>query len=308
MGTEGTQEPSAGDREDDIFRSVVTADQTSDFPAEAGRYHLYISWACPWAHRAVLARSLKGLEDVISMSAVNPVRDSRGWAFTGGEYVDPINGFELLSEVYELGSPGFTQRVTVPMVWDIKSDRIVNNESSEVLRMFNSGFGDLADNAIDLYPEPLRDAIDAINAIVYPRVNKAVFRVGGAVAQDDYEREVTALFETLDELDAQLGAQRWLVDTRNPTEADWRLFTTLIRFDSVYVGHFKCNLRRIADYRNLSGYLRDLYQQPGVAATVRFQEMKDHFYKAPSAGNEYGIVPLGPILDLDAPHGRESLN
>ncbi len=300
-------EDGAFKRQENVFRNFVSADGSTDYPAEAGRYHLYISWACPWAHRSAIVRKLKGLEDVIGLTAVDPVRDSRGWAFTGGEYTDPINGWDFLSEGYLATDPSFDQRVTVPVLWDKQTDQIVNNESSEVIRILNSGFGDLATSEIDLYPEALRDEIDEINDFIYPKVNNGVYKAGFATSQDVYEREVTDLFEALDVLDARLSSQRWLVASEQPTEADWRLFTTLVRFDPVYVGHFKCNLRRIADYENLSGYLRDLYQQPGIAETVRIQEIKDHYYKTHPMINANGIVPLGPIMDLDSPHGRESL-
>jgi len=307
MGKE-IAEDGAFKRQENIFRDFVASDGSTEFPAEAGRYHLYISWACPWAHRAAIVRKLKGLEDVIGLTAVDPVRDDRGWAFTGGEYTDPINGWEFLSEGYLASDPTFDQRVTVPVLWDKQTGRIVNNESSEVIRILDSGFGDLANDSVTLYPEGLRADIDEINSFIYPKVNNGVYKAGFAVSQDVYEREVTDLFDALDVLDARLASQRWLVGSPDPTEADWRLFTTLVRFDPVYVGHFKCNLRRIADYPNLSGYLRDLYQQPGIAETVRIQEVKDHYYKTHPMINANGIVPLGPVMDLDAPHGRDSLS
>ena len=295
-------------RQENVFRQQVTANGEGEFPAEAGRYHLYISWACPWAHRAAIVRHVKGLDDVISMSAVDPVRDSRGWAFTGGEYTDHVNGFKFLSEAYELTQPGFSQRVTVPVLWDRVTGRIVNNESSEVIRILNSGFGDLADNRVDLYPEALQSQIDEVNEFIYPNVNNGVYRSGFATTQAAYETAVTELFAALDELEQRLSKQRFLVGSPQPTEADWRLFTTLIRFDAVYVGHFKCNLRRIVDYPALSAYLRDLYQHPGISETVRINEIKDHYYRTHPAINPTGIVPAGPLLDFDAPHGRESLN
>jgi len=306
MDKELTQD-GAFKRQVNQFRDAVTPDGSSQFPAEAGRYHLYISWACPWAHRAAIGRHLKGLEDVISMSAVDPLRDARGWAFTGAEYTDPVNGYNFLSEAYEATQPGFDQRVTVPVLWDKQTGVIVNNESSEVLRILDSGFGELAQGKVELYPENLRTEIDTVNELIYERVNNGVYKAGFATSQNVYEAEVTTLFETLDILDDRLAQQRWLVPNDTPTEADWRLFTTLVRFDGVYVGHFKCNLRRIADCPNLSGYLRDLYQQPGIAELVRFQEQRDHYYKTHLMVNPTGIVPLGPIMDLDSPHGRESL-
>jgi putative glutathione S-transferase len=295
-------------RQVNAFRNEVEPTAASAFPAEVGRYHLYISWACPWAHRTAIARQLKGLEDVISMSAVDPVRDARGWAFTGGEYTDPINGFEFLSEAYLACDPSFAQRVTVPVLWDRQAGCIVNNESSELLRILNSGFGDLADQSVNLYPLHLRSAIDEINAFTYPRVNNGVYKSGFATSQTAYEEAVTDLFEALDVLEQRLASQRFLVASEAPTEADWRLFTTLVRFDAAYVGHFKCNIRRIADYPVLSAYLRDLYQQPGIAATVRIDEIKAHYYGTHPEINPNEIVPLGPELDFGAPHDRESLN
>ncbi len=295
-------------RQENIFRSAVTADASGPFPAEAGRYHLYISWACPWAHRAAIARQLKGLDGVVSMSAVDPIRDARGWAFTGGEYTDPLNGFEFLREAYIEADPGFDQRVTVPVLWDRESRTIVNNESSELLRIFDSGFGDLADDSVTLYPEQWRGEIDSINQVVYDRVNNGVYKAGFATTQAAYEAAVEPLFETLDELDSRLSQQRWLVGSDSPTEADWRLFTTLVRFDAVYVGHFKCNIRRIADYPSLSGYLRDLYRQPGIAATVRIDEIKAHYYATHPMINPTGIIPVGPELDLDSDPGRDHLS
>ena len=295
-------------RQENIFRSAVTPGPDGQFPAEPGRYHLYISWACPWAHRAAIVRQIKGLDDVVSMSAVDPVRDSRGWAFTGGEYTDHVNGFKFLSEAYELTEPGFGQRVTVPVLWDRVTGRIVNNESSEVIRILNSGFGELAKNQLDLYPQSLQAQIDEINEFIYPNVNNGVYRAGFATTQESYETAVAELFVALDELEKRLSAQRFLVGSAAPTEADWRLFTTLVRFDAVYVGHFKCNIRRIVDYPALAAYLRDLYQQPGIASTVRIDEIKAHYYRTHPDINPTGIVPAGPLLEFDAPHGRETLS
>lgn len=294
-------------RQENAFREFVSSDGSTPFPAEAGRYHLYVSWACPWAHRTIIARRLKGLEDAIGMTAVDPIRDARGWAFTGGEYTDGLNGFRFLSEAYEATRPGFDQRVTVPVLWDTVSGRIVNNESSEILRILDSGFGELADGTTVLYPDEHRDAIDAINAFIYPKINNGVYRAGFATTQAAYGEAFTELFEALDELDGRLATTRWLVGSADPTEADWRLFTTLVRFDAVYVGHFKCNLRRIADYPNLSGYLRDLHQQPGIAGTVRIDEIKAHYYVTHPMINPTGVIPIGPELDLDAPHDRAKL-
>ena len=244
----------------------------------------------------------------MSLSAVDPVRDARGWAFTGGEYTDHINGFEFLSEAYLLTDPGFDQRVTVPVLWDRVTGTIVNNESSEILRILDSGFGDLATGDCVLYPEEFRSGIDAINEFVYPRINNGVYRAGFARSQSAYDTAVEELFEALDLIEGRLAGTRYLVGSPSPTEADWRLFTTLVRFDAVYVGHFKCNVRRIADYPNLSAYLRDLHQHPGVAETVRIDEIKAHYYRTHPEINPTGIVPAGPELDFDAPHGRDDLS
>lgn len=287
------------------FRDTVTADGSSGFRAEPGRYHLYVSLACPWAHRTIIVRRLKRLEDVISMSVVDPVRDERGWAFREGRGhgPDPVNGFAFLSEAYEASDPGFEGRVTVPVLWDRRTGRIVNNESPEVIRILNSAFDEWGDASVDLYPAGLRDEIDAVNDRVYERVNNGVYRAGFATTQAAYEEAFDALFAELDHLDALLRGQRYLVGDR-PTEADWRLFTTLIRFDAVYVGHFKCNLRRIVDFPALWPYLRDLYQVPGVAETVDFDHIKRHYYVTHDSINPTGIVPKGPALDLSLPHGR----
>lgn len=294
-------------RQENAFRESVSADGSTAFPAEAGRYHLYVSWACPWAHRTIIARKLKGLEAAITMSAVDPIRDARGWAFTGGEYTDPVNGFGLLSEAYLATDPGFAQRVTVPVLWDRTTGSIVNNESSEILRMLDSGFGDLADDSTVLCPERFREEIDAINEWTYPAINNGVYRAGFATSQSAYDAAVGNLFDALDRLDAMLAERRWVAGSPAPTEADWRLFTTLVRFDAVYVGHFKCNLRRIADYPNLSGYLSDLHQQPGIAGTVRIGEIKAHYHRTHPMINPTGVVPAGPVLDFDRPHGRATL-
>ncbi|MBU6337990.1 MAG: glutathione S-transferase family protein [Acidobacteria bacterium] len=293
-------------RQQSAFRNWVRADGSSEFPPEAGRYHLYVSLACPWASRAVIYRKLKGLEEAIPMTVVDPVRDARGWRFFEDD-PDPVNGFEYLSEAYELTEPGFSDRVTVPLLWDTKTNRAVNNESSEIIRMLGSEFNELAGNPeLDLYPEELRDEIDEINARVYDSVNNGVYRAGFATTQEAYEEAFDELFETLDWLDGLLAERRFLLGEQI-TEADWRLFATLVRFDPVYVGHFKCNLRRIADYPNLSGYLRELYQQPGIAETVNLDHIKRHYYMTHPQINPTGVVPKGPELDLDAPHGREAV-
>ena len=293
-------------RQESTFRDWVSADGSTEFPAEPGRYHLYVSWACPWAHRAVIGRRLKRLEHVIGMSVVDPIRDERGWAFTGGEYVDRVNGFRFLSEAYEATEPGFSGRHSVPVLWDTVSGRIVNNESGDVLRMLNSGFGGLADGSVDLYPRALRPEIDVLGERIYDTVNNAVYKAGFATAQHVYEREVEAMFATLDELDARLARSRFLFGDR-PVETDWRLFTTLVRFDAVYFIHFKCSIRRLVDYEHLWPYARDLYQHSGVSETVRFDEIRAHYYGTHPMINPSGIVALRPEADFTAPHGRERL-
>jgi putative glutathione S-transferase len=296
-------------RQSSKFRDWVTADGSSGYPAQAGRYHLYVSLACPWAHRTVILRELKGLQDAIGMSIVDPIRDEKGWAFTAapGTTPDELHGWTYLAEGYLETDPSFDARITVPVLWDSETDRIVNNESADIIVMLNSAFDEFASNPdLDLYPEALRGEIDALNERIYENVNNGVYRAGFASSQEAYEEAVFPLFQTLDELEERLATRRYLVGDEQ-TLADWRLFTTLVRFDAVYVGHFKCNLRRIADYANLAGYLRDLYQTPGVAATVDLDQIKRHYYQTHGSINPSGIVPAGPILDLDAPHGRESL-
>ena len=296
-------------RQTSSFRDWVTADGSSEYPAEASRYHLYVSLACPWAHRAVILRELKGMQDAIGMSIVDPIRDERGWRFTGepGTTLDEVNGWLFLSEGYHATDPGFDARVTVPVLWDEVSGRIVNNESADIIVMLNSAFDEFSSQPeLDLYPESLRDEIDAINETIYENVNDGVYRSGFASTQEAYEEAVFPLFQTLDELDERLATRRWLVGEQQ-TLADWRLFTTLLRFDPVYVCHFKCNLRRIVDYPNLWGYLRDLYATPGVAETADLDQVKRHYHMTHGAINPSQIVPAGPVLDLRAPHGRERL-
>jgi glutathionyl-hydroquinone reductase len=287
------------------FRDRVTADGSSGFRAEPGRYHLYVSLACPWAHRSIIVRRLKGLEDVISMSVVDPVRDERGWAFRAGRGhgPDPVNGFALLAEAYTASDPGWRGRVTVPVLWDRETGRIVNNESADVIRMLNSEWDAWGDTAVDLYPADLREEIDAVNDVVYRTVNNGVYRAGFATTQEAYDEAFAELFATLADLDRRLGERRYLAGDRL-TEADWRLFTTLVRFDAVYALHFKCNLRRIADHAFLWPYLRELYQVPGVAETVDLDHIKRHYYLTHGSINPTGIVPRGPELDLTRPHGR----
>ena len=295
------------ERPEDRFRDWVTADGSSGFPAEAGRYHLYVSLACPWAHRTIIVRQLKGLGDAVGMTVVDPVRDETGWRFGDGRdglEPDPVNGFRYLSEAYRASDPAFANRVTVPVLWDSAAGRIVNNSEDDIALMFNSAFGGLARTEADLYPEALRDAIDAANRRIYEDVNNGVYRAGFAGSQQVYESRVRRLFAALDELEQRLAGQRYLVGDRI-TLADWQLFCTLVRFDAVYYVHFKCNLRRLVDYPNLWGYLRDLYQQPGIAATVNFDHIKRHYYMTHPEINPTRFVPVGPLdLDLSSPHGR----
>jgi glutathionyl-hydroquinone reductase len=280
--------------------------QTSAFlewitDAEPGRYHLYVSAACPWCHRTMIVRTLMGLEEAVGISYADPIRDERGWAFTGGKFVDQLEGMHFLSEAYERTAPGFDARVTAPVLWDHAKRRIVNNESSVIIRMFETGsFGG---RGPQLYPAALAPAIDAINERVYETLNNGVYRCGFARTQAAYEAAFGPLFETLDWLERLLGERRYLLGDAL-TEADWRLFPTLVRFDAVYYGHFKCNLRRLVDYPNLWGYTRELYQLPGIAATVELDEIKRHYYGTHPQINPSRIVPLGPELDFTTPHGR----
>lgn len=296
-------------RQDAAFRNRVTAGGSSGFAAEPDRYHLYISLACPWAHRTLIFRRLKKLEKVISLSIVDPLMAEQGWTFSEGTgcIPDSVNGARFLHQIYTAAKPDYSGRVTVPVLWDKKQKTIVNNESSEIIRMFNSEFNAFGDASVDFYPEALRREIDNLNARIYSDVNNGVYKCGFATTQEAYREAFVPLFTTLDMLEERLGRERYLVGS-DTTEADWRLFTTLVRFDAVYVGHFKCNLRRIADYPNLSNYLRDLYQTPGVAETVNFEHIKRHYYQSHKTINPTGIVPLGPELDLLAPHGRETLS
>ena len=292
-------------RRDSQFRDRVTADGSSGFPAEAGRYHLYVSTACPWAHRTLIFRKLKRLEDVISISIVDPVVANEGWPFGDGPgcIPDTVNGFHHLHQVYSKAKPDYTGRVSVPVLWDRKRDTIVNNESSEIIRMFNGEFESFAGSHDDYFPRRLRAEIDAVNQVIYENINNGVYRCGFATTQEAYERAFDAVFAALDEMEARLDRSRYLVGDRI-TEADWRFFPTLVRFDAVYVGHFKCNLRRIEDYPNLSNYLRDLYQVPGIAGTVDMDHIKRHYYASHRHINPTGIVPKGPVLDFSAKHDR----
>jgi putative glutathione S-transferase len=285
------------------FREWVSDDGSTAYPAVAGRYHLYVSWACPWAHRTIIGRMLKGLEDVIGLSVVDPIRDERGWAFTGGEYTDPVNGFHFLGQAYAANDPAYDDRLSVPVLWDKETHRIVNNESADILRMYTTAFDGLATREFDLWPEAHRDEIDALNRRLYKEVNNAVYAAGFSRDQDDYERIVLRMFAALDDMDARLAGRRFLFGDA-PVETDWRLFTTLLRFDAVYNIHFKCSLRRVVDYAHLWPYARDLYQWPGVAATVRFDDIRRHYYLTHGSINPSRIVAVAPDEDWDAPPGR----
>ncbi len=290
------------ERTDAPFRRQITPDGKPDgFVAEAGRYHLYVSLACPWAHRTLIMRSLKGLDSMIGVSVVHWRMLEHGWTFEPGPGVvpDAINGAQWLHQVYTAAVPDYTGRVTVPVLWDTRQRTIVNNESSEIIRMFNSAFDHLGARPLDLYPVTLRDEIDEINARVYATLNNGVYRAGFATTQQAYEEALTPLFETLDWLETRLETRRFLTGA-TLTEADIRLFTTLIRFDAVYVGHFKCNLKRIADYPRLQAFTRDIFQWPGVAQTVNFEHIKRHYYESHPTINPTGIVPRGPLLDFTA--------
>jgi putative glutathione S-transferase len=289
------------------FRNWITPDGSSGFAPEPDRYHLYVARACPWAHRTIIGRRLMGLEPAISISFVDPIRDARGWAFTApGRYEDPLHGFEFLAQAYRAVDPAYADRVTVPVLWDKRLGTIVNNESADILRMLSTVFAPLADHPVELYPSALAAEIDALNEHIYEYVNNGVYRAGFSTRQDVYERAVTELFTVLDELDARLADRRFLFGPQ-PLETDWRLFTTLIRFDAVYQIHFKCSVRKITEYPNLWPYLRDLYQWPGVRETVSFDEIRAHYYGTHGALNPHGILAVMPALDLDAPPGRELL-
>jgi glutathionyl-hydroquinone reductase len=290
------------------FQGRVTADGSSGFRAEPGRYHLYISWACPWAHRSAIVRELTGLQDVVSLSAVDPVRDGRGWAFRDGPGYgpDPVNGFAFLSEAYQRTEPGFDGHRSVPVLWDRQTGRIVSNNFPDITLDLETAFGQWADPAVDLYPEALRVQIDELNERVYAFVNNGVYRCGFAPSQQTYDVAVAELFSELDALDARLADRRFLFGDAI-TESDVRLWVTLARFDAVYVPHFKANLRRLVDYPNLWPYARDLYQRPAFGGTTRFDQIKRHYYTTHPQLNPLRIVPAGPLLDWTAPHGREPL-
>lgn len=297
------------------FRHWITADGSAGpsgdagFEAEPGRYHLYVSLACPWAHRALIFRALKGLEDAISVSTVHWFMGDRGWTFEPGDGVvpDAVNDANYLYEVYTAALSDYSGRVTVPLLWDKQQNTIVSNESSEIIRMFNSAFDEVGATPGDYYPEALRGEIDELNERIYEPVNNGVYNCGFATTQEAYREAVGPLFEALDFLDDRLASRRYLTGSRI-TEADWRLFTTLVRFDPVYVGHFKCNIQRIADYANLSGYLRDLYQHPGVADTVNMEHIKNHYYASHESINPSRVIPVGPDIDFTAGHDRARLD
>ncbi|MBV8172716.1 MAG: glutathione S-transferase family protein [Candidatus Eremiobacteraeota bacterium] len=295
-------------RQKDVFCDWVSADGHTGCKAEPGRYHLYVSLACPWASRIVIVRALLGLEDAIGMTVVDPIRDERGWAFRDGPGYsrDPINGFAFLREAYLATDPSYRQRVTVPVLWDTKNKRIVSNNDDDIMRMLETEFNAFAKHWIDLYPTSYRQEIDEFNEWIFQTVNDGVYRAGFATSQAAYERAARRVFETLDELEERLSARRYLFASM-PLETDWRLFVTLVRFDPVYYVHFKCNVRLIAQYPNLFGYLRDLYQISGIAATVNFDHIKRHYYVTHDDINPTGLVPIGPSQDLLAPPGRESL-
>jgi len=297
-------------RSDAQFRNWVTVDDDADFKPESGRYHLYVSYACPWAHRTLIVRTLKGLADHISVSVVSYDMLENGWTFdeTTGSTGDALFGAHFMFEIYTRAQADYSGRVTVPVLWDTQTNTIVSNESSEIIRMFNTAFNDLPGvNAdLDLYPENLRADIDEINARVYDTVNNGVYKAGFATQQDAYEGAITALFESLNWLEDILSDRLHLVGD-NVTEADWRLFTTLIRFDAVYHGHFKCNLRTLESYPNLASYVRALYQHPGVGETVHFDHIKKHYYRSQTSINPTQIVPTGPVINFTTPHGRDPI-
>jgi len=306
-------------RQEDTFRDWISADNSTPFPVVANRYHLYVSLACPWASRTLIARKLLGLEEVIGMTVVDPVRDERGWAFRDPDpsseqhpaasfaSTDPINGFHFLAEAYELTDPNFDGRVTVPVLWDKETRRIVNNCEDNICRMFNDAFRGLAKNQkVDLFPKDIAVEQEKLSDFIYDKINNGVYKAGFTTRQRVYERACQQLFDALDQLDDRLATSRYLFGTKI-VETDWRLFCTLIRFDIVYYIHFKCSLRRIIDYHNLQGYLTDLYQHDGIAETVNFDHIKHHYYLTHEKINPSRIVPIGPTLDLSGEHGRARL-
>jgi glutathionyl-hydroquinone reductase len=292
-------------RQESAFRNQIERDPKARFPAQPNRYHLYVSYACPWAHRTLIFRKLKNLESCISVSVVDPLMGEHGWVFTkeNPELSDHLYQKKYLYEIYTKAQSDFTGRVTVPILWDKETHTIVNNESAEIIRILNQAFDSWGDASLDFYPQELRAEIDEVNDWVYDQVNNGVYKCGFATTQHAYETAFDALFKALDSLEERLSKQRYLVGNRL-TEADWRLFTTLVRFDSVYVGHFKCNQRRIADYPHLWNYTRELFQTPGVASTVHMNHIKEHYYRSHPTINPSGVVPKGPALDFTLPHDR----
>lgn len=293
------------------FRNWVTPDGAAGltgkagFKAEANRYHLYVSYACPWAHRTLIFRALKGLDTVISVSSVDWKMVENGWEFkTETGCADPLYQSDFMHQIYTKADANYSGRVTVPVLWDKQQQTIVSNKSADIIRMLNSAFDQVGATGQDYYPQALAAQIDALNVEIYHAINNGVYRAGFATTQEAYEEAVFPLFDSLDKLEQRLSTQRYLLGNQL-TEADWRLFTPLIRFDAVYVGHFKCNLKRLADYPNLSGWLKELYQIDGVKETVRFDHIKNHYYQSHSMINPTAIVPAGPILDLDSPHNRD---
>jgi putative glutathione S-transferase len=302
-------------RQKDAFRDWVSHDGSTPYPAEAGRYHLYVSLACPWASRTVIFRKLKGLEEAIGMTVVDPIRDENGWAFRDPEIqpgapfesTDPLNGFQFLSETYKATDANYNGRVTVPVLWDKQTKKIVNNSEDDICRMFNDVFNDFSKNKdVDFFPKEIEAEHAKLCSFLHDNVNNGVYRAGFATRQRPYEVACRKLFEALDQLEERLSNSRFLFKGYI-VESDWRFFCTLVRFDVVYHGHFKCNLRRIIDYPNLQGYLMDLYQQPGIADTVNFDHIKRHYYMTHTEINPTRIVPIGPLLDLERPHNREQL-
>jgi glutathionyl-hydroquinone reductase len=303
-------------RQQDAFRDWVSNDGSTPYPAAAGRYHLYVSLACPWASRTVIFRKLKGLEKAISMSVVDPIRDENGWAFRDPqippdapfESTDQVNGFQFLSEAYKATNPAYKERVTVPVLWDKETKKIVNNSEDDICVMFNTTFNEFARNKeLDFFPKEIEAEHAKLCSFLHDNVNNGVYRAGFATRQRPYEVACRKLFEALDQLEGRLSKSRFLFEGR-VVESDWRFFCTLIRFDVVYHGHFKCNLRRIVDYPSLQGYLMDLYQQTGIAETVNFDHIKRHYYMTHTEINPARIVPIGPVLDLEKPHNRERLS
>ena len=304
-------------RQEDVFREWISTDGSTPYAIAADRYYLYVSLACPWASRTIIFRKLKGLEDAIGMTIVDPIRDEKGWAFRDPsgkiqpgvpfESTDPVNGFQFLSEAYSATDPDYDERVTVPVLWDKKTHRIVNNCEDDICRMFNNVFNDFARNGdLDFFPKEIEADHAKLSSFLHDNVNNGVYRAGFATRQRPYEIACRRVFEALDQLEERLSKNRYLFGNRI-VEADWRLFCTLVRFDVVYYGHFKCNLLRIIDYPNLQGYLMDLFQQPGIADTVNFDHVKRHYYMTHTEINPTRIVPIGPVIDLTKPHGREKM-